>query len=244
MKITSKILHIPPHLSTSWTQVRAIYLKENTVVVSLLDGVIIEIPGLPAESRNAIFDAYAAYLEEQNSKQPPQTQRPAPFQIFQVSSHAPGMEPTPMPSTGFDSIESMASALQHNMAQANMPDLPPEVLNKIAAIAKIVAPEDIQNLPKPEPHCNCPHCQIARAIHGGTREVESTPSSPIEAHEEIVSDKDLSFQQWDIVQTGEKLYSVASRLDPKERYSVYLGHPVGCTCGKQGCEHILAVLKS
>ena len=48
----------------------------------------------------------------------------------------------------------------------------------------------------------------------------------------------------EITQTGDKLFTVVNKLDPQENYHVYLGHPVGCTCGKQGCEHILVVLKS
>ena len=65
-----------------------------------------------------------------------------------------------------------------------------------------------------------------------------------EREEEIVSDEDLKFKTWDIVQTGEKLYDVTNPLDTKEQYHVYLGEPVGCTCGEQYCEHIRAVLSS
>ncbi len=253
MKITSKILHIPPHLSTSWTQVSAIYLKETDLIVSLIDGSTISIPGLSTADRDAIFTAYATYLEEHPTK--PQ-ERPIPFQLFQASPLPNNIAGAPFGEAegtasirfAFDSMESLTSAMQHNMAQANSPNMPKEILNKIASVAKIVAPGDIQNMPKPEPHCNCPHCQIARAIHQAFDHPEETPvtakvDSP-QLEEDEVSDKDLSFQQWEINQTGDKLYSVTNRLDTQERYSVYLGHPVGCTCGNQGCEHILAVLKS
>ena len=145
-----------------------------------------------------------------------------------------------------ENMETFGSSLLHNSAQANMPNLPEEVLNKIAAIAKIIAPGDIQNMPKPEPHCNCPHCQIARAIHSQSPEeiVEATPSILVQKEEEVISEQELTFQQWEITQTDNKLYSVANRLDLLEKYNVYLGEPVGCTCGISGCEHILAVLKS
>lgn len=253
MKITSTILHIPPHLSTSWVQVRALYLKGTDLVVSLMNGDTIAVPGLTAETRDTIFSSYAAFLEGQQQKQAPNPPtRPLPFQIFQANQNPQAGTPPfinpeggPMIRFGLESMESLTSALQHNMAQANMPDLPKEILTKIAEVAKVVAPDDIQNMPKPEPHCNCTHCQIARAIHNLADGKHIEPiSASVENKEEEVSEKDLSFQQWEIVQTAEKLYTVSNRLDPKEHYNVYLGEPVGCTCGKPGCEHILAVLKS
>jgi hypothetical protein len=33
-------------------------------------------------------------------------------------------------------------------------------------------------------------------------------------------------------------------LDHKEHYNVFLGDPIGCSCGNNNCEHIQAVLKS
>ena len=105
------------------------------------------------------------------------------------------------------------------------------------AIAKIISPSEELLLPKSEPGCNCFFCQIARALNP---ELSSSHTTD----EPAIADEELQFQQWDIKQTGEKLYSVINRLDEHEKYNVYLGHPIGCTCGKQGCEHILAVLKS
>ncbi|MGH2612567.1 MAG: hypothetical protein ACRDFB_05905, partial [Rhabdochlamydiaceae bacterium] len=62
--------------------------------------------------------------------------------------------------------------------------------------------------------------------------------------EEEVSDEDLKFRTWDIKQENDKLYSVTNPLDKKEHYNVFLGKPLGCTCGNKNCEHIQAVLKS
>ena len=45
------------------------------------------------------------------------------------------------------------------------------------------------------------------------------------------------------IQTDEKMFTVTNRLDKNEKFNVYLGKPIGCTCGKEGCEHILAVLR-
>jgi hypothetical protein len=243
MKITPKILSVPPYISTSWAQVHSIYMRNQDLVVALKDGTIIAIPALSPHEIETIFLAHTSFLEN----------------VSKIE--APGNLPvTPHSSTGFEgmsplhfnleNMESFGSALQHNPAQANMPNLPQEILSKIAAIAKIVAPGEIQNLPKPEPHCNCPHCQIAKAIHGPSSndDMYTSISSHLqhqkEEGEEEISEHDLSFQQWEIAKIGDQLYSVTNRLDTQESYRVYLGNPVGCTCGVSGCEHILTVLKS
>lgn len=249
MKITSKFLHLPPHISTSWMQVRAIFLKQNDLVVSLIDGTMIVIHGLQPDLIETIFNAHATFLENHFTRP-----NPPPLQLFQIASqgnpanpHQEHGEKQHSMRINFDNLESMTSAMQHNPAQANMPNLPKEVVNKIAEIARVVAPDEINNMPKPEPHCNCTHCQIARAIHEVGQPAETSPTiaeHPQTATEEVISEADLVFQQWEITKTGDQLYSVANRLDQLEKYTVFLGEPVGCTCGKSGCEHILAVLKS
>ena len=138
-------------------------------------------------------------------------------------------------------MEHFGTLLQHNPEQANSPDLPPDILEKIAHLSKTLGIEDPNTVPKPEPHCNCMHCQIARAMQTGLNgELPETK----EEQEEIVSDEDLKFKTWDVAQTGEKLYSVTNPLDAKEHYNVYLGDPIGCTCGENHCEHIRAVLNT
>ena len=78
-----------------------------------------------------------------------------------------------------------------------------------------------------------------RVIKGEMK--ESSPSQ--EAVEEVTID-DLRFREWDIKQTGDKLYTVANPLHAEEHYTVFLGSPIGCTCGEQNCQHIRAVLNS
>jgi hypothetical protein len=251
MKITSKILHYPPYISTRWNYIQAIYLKGEHLIVCLKDTSVIKIPDLTPEMLETIFNAHAQFLESDHSslegstdhtpKVQPPTKMPGSFSHFpflpnpanfslSASNQSPidGNLESPL-RFGFGSLENLGAAMHHNWAQSNMPDLPQEILSKIAAVAKIVAPDEVEAMPKPEPHCNCTYCQIARALQDP---------------EEEVNDVELTFQQWEIIQTGERLYSVVNRLDSHEKYSVYLGHPVGCTCGKEGCEHILAVLKS
>lgn len=246
MKINSKIFNLPPYISTSWNKVAALHMNGSVLVVTLAHGEIINIPGLQPELIETIFNAHATFLEQESIRDPIQPQTPTgpaktlhPFAQALMNAEQ-GMD---LPFRfGFSTFDGFGSALQHNPAQANAPDLPKEILQKITDIAKIVAPEDPAAIPKPEPHCNCMHCQIAKAITSG---LHLTTEQPQQLHEEPhVTDEDLTFQQWDIRQTGDKMYSVANKLDLNEKYSVYLGEPVGCTCGKPGCEHILAVLKS
>lgn len=250
MKITPKILSIPPYLSTTWTQVRSLYVKDSNLIVCLTDGAVIYVPGLTEQEHTQIFDAHAAFSESLLQKPPVPQERQTPFHLFQGAPNNNNMpmqlhEGENMGALRFslDGMETINSAMQHNPAQSHLPDLPPEILGKIAAIAKIVAPNEIQNMPKPEPHCNCPHCQIARAIHGKGETVQAPPQVNVVVEEEV-SDMDLSFEQWSITQAGENLFTVTNKLDTLEKYNVFLGHPVGCTCGQAGCEHILAVLKS
>lgn len=244
MKINQNILSVPPYLSTPWGNVRAIHMKGSLLVVALIDGDTISIPNLSPQIIDSIFDAHAAYLEREINQQ---LQHSPSSEMQNMKLNNPIAQAFLLGDQNADQsirfgvgLEGVASALQHNSLQMNAPDLPKPILDKIAAIAKIVAPDDINALPKPEPHCNCVHCQIARAISQAILH----QSTAIEEIEETITPEDLNFQQWDIIQTGDKLFAVSNRLDTTEKYSVYLGHPVGCTCGKSGCEHILAVLKS
>ena len=92
--------------------------------------------------------------------------------------------------------------------------------------------ETLDQLPAGEPKCNCYFCQIMNRVHHEL------------FLEQEVLEADLKFRDWTITETGDKLFSVENPLDSSEKHSVYLGHPVGCSCGNEGCEHIIAVLKS
>ena len=249
MKITPRILSIPPYLSVTWAQVRAIYTKEGILTVSLTDGAVISVPNLTPEEIETVFNAHSNFAADQSGRKQelpsPTVQASSPQAAQSSGKESPEGAAGPFIRFGFDNAEALHSAMQHNPALGHIPSMPKEILDKIARIAKIMAPEDIENMPKAEPHCNCPHCQIARAIHGEASEpVETMPQGEAVAAEEEVSEEDLRFRQWDIAQIGEQLYSVTNCLDKTEHYQVYLGQPVGCTCGRSGCEHVLAVLKS
>jgi hypothetical protein len=215
MKVTSKVLSIPPYLATRWEEVASLRMEGGRLVVTLTDGSRVEVPGLSQPQLEEIFEAHTAHAES-GSVEPTMGM---PFKM--------------MPPGG---MEMMGSAMQHDPTQASAPDLPEEVLSKIAAISQVLGAEMAGGVPQAEADCNCFHCQIARTLNGSPAE-EPLP-------EEEVSDEELKFKEWDIAPSGDKLYTVSNPLDSEEQYTVFLGEPVGCTCGKGGCEHIKAVLNS
>lgn len=244
MKVNAKILHIPPYISTTWDNVRTLTTRDSLLLISMRDGSEIQIPNLIPEIINAVYAAHGEYLEQRQNRQ---VQGQSQMMFLQGMQPSPGANTeNPMVRFDLDGLEGVHMAMQHNPAQANGPDLPMEILSKISAIGKILLPDEMQGLQKPEPHCNCVYCQIARAMTGDTRHPLPTKADEIAAlvEEEEVTEADLQFQEWEITSTSDKMYTVTNKLDRHEVYTVYLGEPVGCTCGKTGCEHVLAVLKS
>lgn len=215
MMISSQILSIPPHLSTPWKNIASLHAVPQegrfNLIVILNNGVRITIPSLDKPTIDSIFEAHSRYGTGKET--------PASEFAFPVSG---------------GNLDLMNHAMQHNPSQADSPEIPKEILDKITSIAKVLGLEDASQLPKAEPHCHCPYCQIARAING----------EEVAKPEDEISEKDLKFRSWDIKQTGEKLYLVTNPLDAKEHYSVFLGEPLGCTCGQKNCEHICAVLNT
>jgi hypothetical protein len=228
MKITSTVLSIPPYLSTTWKNISSLHVKEEkgalTLVVILQNRTQIEVPKLQKTTIDAIFEAHARYAEtaDRESKifQNPLNPVEGPFNFS-----------LPLKSNG--PIDSLGVAMQHNEEQADLPPLPPDVLNKITAIARAFGLDDASALPKAEANCNCVYCQVARALRGE----ETLP-------QEEVTEEDLKFRNWEITQAADKLYTVTNPLDANEYYSVFLGDPLGCTCGQKNCEHIGAVLNT
>lgn len=240
MLINREVFSIPPHISTSWGHVIALHMHESHLVVSLTDGIIVKIPHLSNELIEQIFDVHAAYLSEQNSRK----QRPRSLKN-ELEGLTTGLTAELPFRLGTSSMENMMmSSMQHNPEQAHMPDLPSEIIDKIAAIAKIVSPGDATNLPKGEPHCNCMFCQMSRAIHTHIDdaepelEVQHSPSEPVAI---AVSPTD----PWVVLPSENSCYTVHHKDSPYEQYKVFIKEgEVGCNCGQQGCEHIIAVLRS
>jgi len=232
-KINSAILSIPPYISTSWKNVASLHLKYNetkpVVVVTLLNGSEVEVPNLDKETIDAIFNTHSEILEKDASlRSPSEPFSGQPLMGFNL--------PFNMQSSSF---ENFATLLQHNVEQKDAPDLPKEVLAKVGSLSKALGIDDPHLIAAAEPHCNCPYCQIARAMH-----VELIKEEGEEKSEELITEQDLKFRDWNVRQSAEKLYLVTNPIDNKEYYNVFLGDAIGCTCGQKNCEHIRAVLNS
>lgn len=248
MKINNKVLSIPPYLSTAWSSIQSLHMRGTDLVVNLKDGNKVEIPELDTKVLMDIFNTHAEVLEggaqgvkEASLPTPPFAQM---FSSNVVPNAADQRAEFPFRFAVSSSLEDTGMLLQHDPAQALSPDIPGEILNKIVAITQIISPEDRAQFPKAEDNCNCVHCQISRAFHQSGLQEQSQILAIETKEEEVVADSELAFQQWDIAQAGPDMYTVISRLDPSEKYTVFLGNPVGCNCGQTNCEHIVAVLKS
>jgi hypothetical protein len=233
MRINQKILSIPPYISTTWKNVSSLHVESRhstlVLVILLATGTRIEIPGMDPGIIKAIFAAHASFVEMESAPRASKSDvSKNPFLSFGL----------PVKSDLLEAFDSLGPLLQHNAERSQDPDLPKGLLQKVASLAKTLGLKDADLIPESEPHCNCMHCQIAKALKQGIED------SVEEVHEEIVTEEDLKFRSWDISKTGDKLYSVSNPLDIQEQYSVYLGEPVGCTCGSPHCEHIRAVLNS
>jgi len=243
MKINQKILSIPPYVSTAWKNVVSLHLEGETdspiLVIGLFNGAKITIPNLERSVIEGVFASHQKFLEQENGdtsnqKQPPTTPPPMFPPGFIDDSSLMSMP------LNFGIQGDMGNLLQHNPESSDSPDLPDDVLEKISAISKAVGFDSMENFPKPEPHCNCMHCQIMRKVHGEEKE----ETLGMEVEEEEVTEEDLKFRDWEIVEKGDNLYLVTNPLSREEHYTVFLGKPVGCTCGNPNCEHIRSVLNS
>lgn len=229
MKISSKILHIPPYISTSWKDISSLHVEGTSqkpiLVVTLDKGTSIKIPNLSPSQLEEIFSAHASFLENSNEG----------FDSFDPS------KALKIPLFGSPNmLKGMENLLQHDPQKASSPSLPKNILEKISEVSKIISPESLELLPEPEPHCNCPYCQTARAM----RNMPPLSEFDLENSCEPIEDNDLKFREWDIEQVSEKLYIVSNPLAKEESYKVHLGDPIGCTCGNKNCEHIKAVLNT
>lgn len=226
MIINNKMLHIPPFISVSWRDVWALFVRDNRLVVSLFNGETVEIPGLPGAIVQKVFTIHATVLEQQEG------------------SDSANRLVQSIGTLGVIPMENLGTLLQHNASQAHAPNLPPELIEKVASVTKALLPDDPDQLPVAEPHCNCFYCQVARAMRQESPQQPPQATQQAASAEDPVPDKELVFQQWDVKQAGDQLFEVINRLDTKEHYSVFLGQPIGCTCGKTNCEHLIAVLQS
>lgn len=217
MKITPKILSIPPYLSTNWSNIASLQLRSKNerslLIITLNDGAQIEIPSMAQSDIDEIFQAHANFSEGET----PLLKNSLSFTL-------------PLKSTDEGAIiDPLNATMQHNPEQADLRPIPPHVLEKIGSIVRSFGIENTPFLDQAITDCNCIYCQLSRSLR------------PVE---EVVEETDLKFRDWEVSQKEEKLYHVVNPLDKNEYYDVFLGEPIGCTCGSKNCEHICAVLNT
>jgi hypothetical protein len=240
MKITAKILSIPPYISTQWEYVTSIRLVDTILIVALKDGSSCSIPNLPQNVIDEVFTYHSASLEEAN------------HQKEELTTVLEGVKTgftdlfTTLGKLGATTMGSIGKSLEHDPKNTHLPPIPPEMEEKVRLLLNIIPEEDVLAMPEAVPGCNCMYCQINRILRQAVleRHPEEKPDILPDQETKQPEDKELEFSEWVVESLADKMYKVTNKLDPKEEYRVFLGNPIGCTCGKQHCEHILAVLRS
>lgn len=228
--ITDRFISIPPKVSVSWKDITSLYMRDEDLHLLLKGGELVVISDLNDEMIDKIFHHHALHLDRRAEERHKDVMGPMGrlIQLPDVTESVVRI--------GFAPLDAMGMMVQHNPDHKDAPPLPNDLLEKISGVIRLLSPDDPEGLPKPEGDCCCFHCQIARSIQpAATKEEEM---------EETIQPGELSFSDWEVQESGDKLYSVINKLNKDERYSVYLGTPVGCTCGRENCEHIVSVLKS
>ena len=200
-KINPKILSIPPYISTSWKNINNLYVKDveqsKVLVISLQNSVEIEIPNLDEHAIEEIFKSHSSYIDEQDNLETKHSKIAKP----QSDNNLGISLGLPLQFGGGETLSNMASFLDHNPSLSDSPPMPKEILDKITQIIDTLGINiDNQFIQKPEPHCNCPYCQVARAFAPKTEEKHP----PGDEEEYQISDDDLKFREWDITQKETK----------------------------------------
>ena len=255
--INKQLISIPPYLATRWENVNALYMVGDELFIKLSDNKEVCVPKLSQEHLDLLFQIYANLEKPLTSTQSKpankntskeEEKKPNPSLSFRLKGGPGGVSTQMGIPPIFGNFMGMEPLLQHDPKQAHTPPLPAEILERLKGVSNLIGAEDLDTLPKAEPHCNCPFCQIVRAIHPE----DHTEEEPclIENEGEPVNDDEISFrhsaaeltEEWKVSKESEQLYRVTSVQDSDVAYQVFLGRPIGCTCGSNQCEHIKAVL--
>lgn len=241
MRINHKILSIPPYISTSWKQVLSLKTekKDNSFLlhIHLQDGSFISIPEIDESLINAIFTSHSKYLE--NETIPPISPPSSASFFMELPKESLSFISPPPFLHLLQEFKGLSSLIQHDIKKSNDPSFPQEMINKIVEATKSMKIENPKDLPKAEPHCNCPRCQISRYMNLAFKPIENDMDI-----DEEVKKEDLSFKDWIIYPIENNQYKVIHPDRKEELHLVNLNSPVMCSCGSSCCEHILAVLNT
>lgn len=265
MKITSKILSIPPYLSTSWYDVDSLFQSEDgALVVALTNGTHVRLEQLSSEVIHTIFNAHACFLEEEAAREEEEDEEEDKG-LKRAEVEFSVQTPFTMGQMDEGNGDAMKIFMEHDASRSLGPLLPDAVLKRVTALAKMFLPPDMIPLDASHENCRCPFCQIVRALSGlpqpSLEEGEEKKKSlelreparekkSREEHKEPLAGKESEHGKqkgdllWTIQQIGDQLYKVTEKAHPERVFQVSLATPVTCSCGEPNCVHIIAVLKS
>lgn len=249
MKINQRVLHIPPYISCKWSEIASIGVEniegKDLLHVQLLSGARATVPNLNQDEIDLIFKMHVHHLEEvADEEERFKNVKEIPF--FSNLFQAPPMDANVATSFGapisfhLDANDPSSLFQGHNPQFSNSPPLPKEILDKITLIAKAIGGEMIKEV-EPVELCNCFFCQIARALKNERIE-ERKPHVPKNLPKDLL--RGGIDPEWMVDEVGPNMFKVISREEPGMVYQVYLGHPIGCSCGSNRCQHIIAALKT
>ena len=236
MKITDTIISIPPYISTTWDNVQSLHMENSDIIFALKDGKSIRIPHLTSQVVEQIYSAHVHFLEAHTGlpSSPSQPLQKAPFSLEQILPFR----------LNVGSTDAMGQVLQHNPAFSGLQSMPEEAVDKISMLSKIIPADEIRAMAEPEINCNCMYCQIVRILKKTLEPKKENLPDHLAGGEDKISEEELRFEQWIVEPQQDNVYKVTNKLDPQEQYTVRLSDPIGCSCGKPNCEHIVAVLRS
>jgi hypothetical protein len=268
MSVTRKAFHLPPFISTSWAHVVSLHMEhedhEQLLVVTLTNGAQICIPGLEERLLRHIFQMHAEVMENhppsavssevavavKESESARSVAARIPFtengdlavtmngiEAWQAvgENHGGLLEGLSIDPSRLQSLEQ--DLLEHRPELTDSAPLPPLLLQRMSLMGRFLHPQLLAQMPRAEDGCGCPFCQLHRVLHG------EPPDTALPAVAEV-QDDELRFRSWLIEQQDDHVFVVSNPEDAQESYRVFLGDPLGCTCGHVRCEHVRAVLQS
>ncbi len=249
MKINQRVLHIPPYISCKWSEIASIRVEtiegKDLLHVHLLSGAKATVLNLTQDEIDLIFKMHVHHLEEVAEEEEKfKNVKEIPF--FSNLFQAPPMDANVATSFGapisfhLDANDPSSLFQGHNPQFSQSPPLPKEILDKITLIAKAIGGDMIKEV-EPVELCNCFFCQIARALKNERTE-DRKPHVPKNLPKDLL--RGGIDPEWMVDEVGPHMFRVVSREEPEVIYQVYLGEPIGCSCGSNRCQHIIAALKS
>ncbi len=181
----------------------------------------------------AIFSAHARYLEQEEKAPAPKLLPGTPLSLPDSSQQLASF------ALPLKDMQGLGNVSQHNPEQADTPDLPQTGPGKIGEITKAMGIDDLIASPQTRAPLQLRALPDRAGNAGRCRE-----RSRRRSRKKLSLMRNLNSARGISRRLRDKLYVVTNPLDDKEHYNVFLGDPVGCTCGHHHCDHVRAVLNS